>query len=107
METLYIKSGKKYKRIGTTADVSYNYDGLWLLTSHSYSKEFNNILIRLADLPSPIDMQKFIKAFVLKDTVCNALKELEEKNISNHEKAEYITKAIYNYSIKEDKKGKK
>jgi len=58
MDTLYIKSGKKYKKFGTTFDSDSRYmtDGLWLIQSHEHSKEYNNLSLRLCDLPEKAEV---------------------------------------------------
>jgi hypothetical protein len=106
METLYVKDGRKYRKIGCTSSVEYMRDGLWLIQTHPGSKEYNNMSIRLNDLPQPSEMPKFIKAFVTKDAIINAIdnlqktKKLQFYNVSMQDIAEEIVTEVYKNSMK-------
>lgn len=109
METIYIKDGKRYRKIGTTLNTDYMNDGLWLIQSHKNSKEYNNISCRLNKLPTKVDVDKFVKAFLSKDLIIKAVQKLEEDkgctmvyNISMSDFAEEIVNQIY---IESDKQG--
>lgn len=108
METLYIKVGKKYKKIGCTANTDMMYDGLWLIQSYKNSKEYNNMSLRMNDLPQPVEVQNFIKAFMTKEAVIQAMKNLEESkdlkffNVSLNDFADEIVKEVYKNSNKKN-----
>ena len=104
-DTVYIKVGKKYKKIGHTFDINYQPDGIWLYQSYENSKEANNLSIRLQDLPPCGDIQKFAKAFLTKESIIKAINTLENKkdlkfyNVSRQDIAEEIIKEVYLNSI--------
>lgn len=107
METLYIKVGKKYKKIGCTANTNLMRDGLWLIQSHENSKEYNNMSLRMNDLPQPVDVQKFTKAFLSKEAIIQAVQNLEKSknfqfyNVSLNDFADEIVKEVYKNSQKD------
>ena len=105
MDTLYIKVGKKYKKYGTTFGDTYHSDGIWLFQSHEHSKEGNNLSLRLCELPPKADMQKYIKAFMTKESVIKALIKIQEsqKCYSNNDMAEIIINEVYLESNKGSK----
>lgn len=105
METLYIKVGKKYKKFGTTFDRDFHCDGLWLFQSHPSSKEGNNLSLRLCDLPPKTDVQKYLKAFLNKEVISNAILNLRKRYgridyCSVSEYTEEIINEIYKQSEK-------
>jgi hypothetical protein len=105
-DTLYIKIGKKYKKIGTTMTHDVMWDGLWLIQTHEGSREFNNLAVRLCDLPQKAEVQKYMKAHLTKNAIIRAIQKLNmEKRLglcSLSDYADEIIKEVYNDSMKED-----
>lgn len=108
METLYIKSGKRYKKIGTTMTTDYQPDGLWLFQSHKYSRSQSNIGCRIQELPQPVEVQEYIKFFLSKEVVIKAIQRLNTKGkiylsgISLDDAAQAIVDETYLESQKEN-----
>jgi len=103
METLYIKVGKKYNKVGTTMTHDYMHDGLWLVQSHPGSKEYNNLAVRLCDLPSGAEVQKYMKAYLNKNAIINAINKLHKsgtyETCSLTDYAEAIVNEVYAESM--------
>ena len=100
MESVYVKVGNRYKSIGLfTTDVLF--DGLWLVQSHDHGKSSRNFIAKLSDLPNPVDVQDYMKAYLNKDTIIKAIQKLEKEkgltfyNVSLNDFAEEIVDEVY------------
>lgn len=81
METLYIKEGKRYIKVGTRLDTDYMPDGLWLFKSGDGSRGFSNLSCRLSKLPPHTEVQDYLKAFLNKEVIVEAIRSLNKKGV--------------------------
>lgn len=105
---MYIKKGKRYIKVGTRLDTDYMPDGLWLFKSGDRSRGFSNLSCRLRELPPHTEVQDYLKAFLNKEVIVEAIRSLNKKGvvllgqISLDDFAQALVDQIYLSSKKEE-----
>jgi len=96
MEVLYRKKANgRYEKAGYigTPEIC---DGIWLITSTPGVKSQSNILARLDDIPTKLDLKKLVQCVALEEIIMNALEKVEKTGIYCRAKmAKDICQQIY------------
>lgn len=98
----FIKDGARYRSIGFDIP-NYLNEGLWLIQRKPGFVSTEAMIHRLAQLPEKIEVENYLKLFLNKDQLVEALIELQVvKNGESYEKtAELILNQIINNNLKQ------
>lgn len=104
MEVLYRKKENgRYEKAGYIG-IPDIHDGVWLVTSAPGVKTKSNVLARLDDIPTKLDLKKLVQCVALEEIVMNALERLEKTGIyCRADVARDICQQIYKELEKDDK----
>jgi uncharacterized protein YaaQ len=100
METLYrkVKRGKKTVYLEANTDFGHSLpDGIWSLTRGVGGSSASNIAMRIAKLPQPVDIPRYISLFQLRDRVIKGMKEINATvyNVSLFDFVENVIDTFY------------
>ena len=100
MEPLYrkVKRGKKNVYIEEKLDFGHALSpGVWSVTRDEYSSSLSNISMRIAKLPQPVDLPRYISLYQLKERVIKGMGEIGAAvyNVSVYEFVENVIDTFY------------